>query len=61
MEIIKSLIMDESGQGMAEYALIIGLVAVVVMVALVAMRGGIESIFNDITNALEDPGNVTAS
>lgn len=48
---------EESGQSMVEYALIIALIAVVLIGALVALSGGIESIFGDITDALQDPQN----
>jgi pilus assembly protein Flp/PilA len=46
---------EESGQGMVEYGLIIALVAVVLIGALVLMRGGLQSIFGDATNALNNP------
>ncbi len=46
---------EESGQGMVEYGLIIALVAVVLIVALSQMTGGLKSIFGEITEALEDP------
>ena len=38
----------EDGQGMAEYALIIALVAVMLILALQALTGGIEGVFSDI-------------
>ena len=38
MQILK----DEDGQGMVEYALIIALIAVVVIVAITALGGGIK-------------------
>lgn len=44
---------NEKGQGLVEYALILVLIAIVVIVALTALGGGVENIFNDITNALE--------
>jgi pilus assembly protein Flp/PilA len=43
---------EESGQGMVEYGLIIALIAVVLIVALTAMSGGLSSIFGKITTAL---------
>lgn len=43
---------DKSGQGMVEYGLIIALVALVLIVALTAMNGGLSSIFGQITTAL---------
>jgi pilus assembly protein Flp/PilA len=46
---------DESGQGMVEYGLIIALVAVVLIVALTALNGGLQHIFTTITNTLNPP------
>lgn len=47
---------EEAGQGMAEYALILALVAVLLIVALGALRGGIEGAFTDVTTALTGEG-----
>ncbi len=44
---------DEEGQGMVEYALIIVLIAIVVIVALTALGGGIGNVFERITNQVE--------
>ncbi len=46
---------SKKGQGMVEYALIIGLIAIVVIAALVTMRGGLENIFNNIGGVLQNP------
>lgn len=53
MELIKRLLNDEEGQGMVEYGLIIALIAVVLIAALTAMGGGLQVIFNKITNELK--------
>jgi len=55
--LLKRLLSEEEGQGMVEYGLIIALVAVVLIGALVSLRGGLEGIFNDATTALNDPAN----
>lgn len=47
---------SEEGQGLVEYGLIIALVAVLLVAALVLMRGGLESIFTTITDVLNNPG-----
>jgi pilus assembly protein Flp/PilA len=47
---------DESGQDMAEYALLLVLIAVVVTVAVIAFRGAITNAFNDATDQLNNPG-----
>jgi len=43
---------EEAGQGMAEYALILALVAVLLILALGSLQGGIEGAFQDVTDAL---------
>ncbi|MGE5584552.1 MAG: Flp family type IVb pilin [Bacillota bacterium] len=57
MALLKRLFYEEDGQGMVEYGLIIALVAVVLIGALVALRGGLSKIFGDATTALKDPAN----
>lgn len=49
-----NIIYDESGQGMVEYALIVGLIAVVAIVVLVVFGPKIKNMFSDTNNALED-------
>lgn len=44
---------DEDGQGMAEYGLIIALVAIAVIGALTALGGGLNSIFGKIKETLD--------
>lgn len=44
---------NEEGQGLAEYALIIVLVSLVVVLALTAVGGEIDTVFTDIKTALE--------
>ena len=48
---------DEEGQGMVEYGLIIGLIAVVVIVALVALGPKIRDMFNDVNAEFDAIGN----
>jgi len=43
---------DERGQGMAEYGLIIALIAVVVIAALTLMGSRISAKFKDVNDAL---------
>jgi pilus assembly protein Flp/PilA len=49
---LKRFFKEEAGQGMVEYGLIIALVAVVLIGALVAMNGGLQTIFGKITDAV---------
>ena len=44
---------DEEGQGMVEYGLIIGLIAVVVIVALVALGPKIRGMFDQVNQKLD--------
>ena len=43
---------DDDGQGLVEYALIIAVIAIAVIVAMVFLRGQIENIFSNIGNNL---------
>ncbi|MGD9567372.1 MAG: Flp family type IVb pilin [Sedimentibacter sp.] len=52
---------EESGQGMVEYGLIIALVAVVLIGALVGLRGGLENIFGDAETVLNDPSSAVTN
>ena len=51
-ELFAALWQDETGQDMAEYGLLLALIAVVVVVAVVAFRDAIIARFNDATAAL---------
>jgi pilus assembly protein Flp/PilA len=42
----------EEGQGLVEYALILALVSIALVVALGLLADGIEGAFNDVINAL---------
>ncbi|MEK6719218.1 MAG: Flp family type IVb pilin [Chloroflexota bacterium] len=43
---------DEEGQGLAEYALILALIAIIAIVALLFLGGEISKILNTVGNAL---------
>jgi pilus assembly protein Flp/PilA len=43
---------DEEGQGMVEYALIIGLISIVAIVVLVAVGGKVNDKYNTVDNTL---------
>ncbi len=45
---------DEEGQGMVEYGLIIGLIAIVVIVALVALGPKIRDMFDQVNDSIDD-------
>ncbi len=52
---------EESGQGMVEYGLIIGVVAVVLIGALIALRGQIGGIFDRVGSAMSSATATTSS
>lgn len=43
---------DEDGQGLVEYALIIAIIAIAVIVAMIFLRGQIQNVFKTIGNNL---------
>ncbi|UWG98021.1 Flp family type IVb pilin [Dehalobacter sp. DCM] len=51
-QIAKRFFKEEDGQGMVEYGLIIGLIAIVVVVALVILGPKIANLFNNVSNKL---------
>ena len=52
---------DEEGQGMVEYGLIIGLIAIVVIVALVALGPKIRDMFNEVNDQIDAIGKTEAT
>ncbi|HEU4964605.1 MAG TPA: Flp family type IVb pilin [Bacilli bacterium] len=55
VQAIKRLWKEESGQGLVEYGLIIGLVAVVVIGALTLMGTSIDGLFDEVNDNLDTP------
>ena len=49
---IKKFVKDNGGQSMAEYALILALVSVVVVVAVAALGGKISGVFQSIADTI---------
>lgn len=47
-----NFIRDDEGQGLVEYALIIAVIAIAVIVAMIFLRGQIQNIFSNIGNNL---------
>jgi pilus assembly protein Flp/PilA len=52
MKTIHSILVDEQGQGLAEYGLILGLIAVICVVAVVALQVQITAVLTKVANAL---------
>lgn len=49
---VREALKREEGQGMVEYGMVIGLVAIAVIVALTALSGQISTLFTNIKNSL---------
>lgn len=54
MKKFMSFLKDEDGQGMVEYAIIIGCIAVAAIIILVAMRDKISALFEKTNNGLDN-------
>jgi pilus assembly protein Flp/PilA len=52
LKMLKRFLSEDFGQGMVEYGLIIALVAVVLIGMLTSMSGGLDGLFQTVTNAL---------
>ena len=50
--LLASLRRDEEGQGLAEYALILALIAIVAIIALLFLGGQISGILNTVGNSV---------
>ena len=56
MGAIKRLLKEESGQGLAEYGLILALIAIVVVFALKSLGNTISNKLNEVGNEIEGAG-----
>lgn len=56
VQLWKALWADESGQGLTEYALIIGLISVALVLLLIAMADELGRVFNAIIDELQNVG-----
>ena len=51
-QLLSSLRRDEEGQGLAEYALILSLIAIVAIVALIFLGGSVSNILSTVGNSV---------
>jgi pilus assembly protein Flp/PilA len=51
---IKALFQEEEGQGMTEYGLVLGIIAVAVVGALVLLRGQIVEMFDKVVTSVTE-------
>ncbi len=49
---LRTFLREEDGQGLVEYALIIAVIAIAVIVAMIFLRDQIQNIFSNIGNNL---------
>jgi pilus assembly protein Flp/PilA len=49
---MRAFLREDDGQGLVEYALIIAVIAIAVIVAMIFLRGQIQNIFSNIGNNL---------
>ncbi len=56
LALFKNLWLDESGQDMAEYALLLALIAIVVIVAINTLAPAISASFNNTAGAINNAG-----
>lgn len=54
MKLLTSFLREDEGQGLAEYALIIALVAIAVMAAVAIFSGKLTTMFSNSAEALPD-------
>ncbi len=57
MNLMMRLFKEEEGQGMTEYALIIGLIALAAVITMTAFGTAIKNKFTDISTSLTAAGN----
>ncbi|WP_426454040.1 Flp family type IVb pilin [Paenibacillus sp. S-38] len=57
MNKLRALVTEEQGQGMTEYGLVLGLIAVAVVATLVMLRTEITNIFTDALNTVQSRTN----
>jgi pilus assembly protein Flp/PilA len=49
---IRNILVDEQGQGLAEYGLILGLIAVLCIAAVLFLSGKIQSLLSSVGNSI---------
>jgi pilus assembly protein Flp/PilA len=55
LQLMKALMRDDEGQDLAEYALLIALIALVVIGAVTALGNQVSDVFDSITSKLATP------
>ena len=52
MTTFRSILADDEGQGLAEYGLILGLIAVLCIVAVLFLSGNIKGLLSNVGNSI---------
>lgn len=61
MELLKNLMVEEEGQGMTEYGLVLGVIAVAVVGILVSLRGEITDMFQSVLDDVKKRDDTTST
>lgn len=56
---LRNLVAEEQGQGMTEYGLVLGIIAIAAVTILVTMRNQITSLFQQASDKLTEGGATT--
>ena len=54
MDLLKTFWTDDSGQGLAEYAVLIALITLALILVITPFRDAIINVFNRVTEALQN-------
>lgn len=49
---VKALLLEESAQGTTEYAILVGVLVVIAIIAIVAFKGKVEELWNAISDGI---------
>ncbi|MFL0267689.1 Flp family type IVb pilin [Candidatus Clostridium radicumherbarum] len=55
LKLVNRLLSEEEGQGMTEYALVLGIISIAIIVAISSLNGNVETLWthrSEISNAL---------
>lgn len=52
VSVVRSILNDEQGQGLAEYGLILGLIAVLCIAAVVFLSGNIQGLLSNVGSSI---------
>ena len=52
LDIMRNVLVDDQGQGLAEYGLILGLIAVLCIAAVTFLQGSIKSVLSNVGSSI---------